>query len=124
MDTLSNNNVVKTPNGRATQKFYFDYKTRTIKSKANNYSFNIASAGRSANMQLAGTNSLWYQIFKMDGAYIVNARGKVVTVQGGDLEASNVGVSKRNGQATQHWSVVYCNTVKDKTSGFNEEFGF
>lgn len=124
MDTLSNNNVVKTPNGRVTQKFYFDYKTKTIKSKSNNYSFNIASSGNSSNMQLAGTNSQWYQIFKMDGAYIVNTRGKVVTVLGGDLEASNVGVSKRNGQATQHWKVVYCNTIKDKTSGFNSEFGF
>lgn len=115
---------MKTANGRSSQKFYFDYKTKTIKSKANNYSFNIASAGGSSNMQLAGTNSQWYQIFKVDGAYVVNTRGKVLTVQGGDLEASNVGVSKRNGHTTQHWKVVYCNTVKDKTSGFNEQFGF
>jgi hypothetical protein len=61
MDHLSNRLVIKTRNGRPTQTFYFDYKTRTIKSKGyvsttNHYSLDI----RNAWLYSYGANSAWY----------------------------------------------------------------
>jgi hypothetical protein len=46
IDFLSNNAVLKTPNGRKTQLFYFDNITKTIRCRDNKYSFNIQSSGR------------------------------------------------------------------------------
>jgi hypothetical protein len=61
----------------------------------------------------------------MDGPYLVNVKGKVLSVHGKkDHEAANVELLKKNGSTHQHWKIVYCNTIKDRTTGFNEEFGF
>jgi hypothetical protein len=40
------------------------------------------------------------------------------------MEAANVELLKKNGSTHQHWKIVYCNTIKDRTTGFNEQFGF
>ena len=51
LDLLGQNMVIKTPNGRKSQVFWFDQRTKTIKSKQNNgWSFNIAGNGGSSNM--------------------------------------------------------------------------
>jgi hypothetical protein len=61
LDLIRNRNmVIKTPNGRNTQVWWFDQKSLTIKTKLNNQSFDIVSSGRSNNMQIWSTNSNWW----------------------------------------------------------------
>jgi len=60
LDRLGNNVVLKTPNGRNTQDWWFDQRSRTVKNKYQNYSFNIQSNGRSNNLAVGGTNSRWW----------------------------------------------------------------
>lgn len=61
LDLISNRNmVVKTSNGRKSQIWYFDQKTLTIKTRANNQSFDIQGSGKQTNMQVWSTNSRWW----------------------------------------------------------------
>jgi hypothetical protein len=61
LDILGRNLVIKTPNGFDTQVFWFDQKSKTIKSQRHKgWSFDIQSAGRSNNMQMWNTNSGWW----------------------------------------------------------------
>ena len=61
LDLVGRNLVIKTKNGRSSQVFYFDAKTRTIKSQQNKgWSFSGRSAGRSNDMEVWNTNSAWY----------------------------------------------------------------
>lgn len=71
-------------------------------------------------MQVANTNSLWSQVWKIDGPHVVNVRGQVLSVLESDAEAANIGVAKKNGNTAQHWKIVYCSTLKDRVTGFNE----
>jgi hypothetical protein len=51
LDLIGNNVVIKSRTGYATQQFYFDQTSKTIKSVAQNRkSFDIASSGRSTNL--------------------------------------------------------------------------
>jgi predicted chitinase len=61
LDLINNRNmVIKTPNGRRTQVWYFDQRTVTIKTRLNNQSWDIQSSGRTENMQIWSTNSGWW----------------------------------------------------------------
>jgi membrane carboxypeptidase/penicillin-binding protein PbpC len=61
LDLVNNRDlVIKTRNGRKTQKWYFDQKTLTIKTRYNNYSWNIVSNGGSSKIQIYSTNSNWW----------------------------------------------------------------
>jgi hypothetical protein len=61
LDLINNRNfVIKTPNGRKTQTWYFDQKSLTIKTRLNNQSFDIKSAGKTRDMQVWSTNSGWF----------------------------------------------------------------
>ena len=61
LDLINNRNmVIKVNNGRNTQQWYFDQKSLTIKTKYNNQSFDIKSAGKTNNMQIWSTNSGWF----------------------------------------------------------------
>jgi hypothetical protein len=60
IDRVGNNVVLKTPNARQTQLWYFHQKSRTIRSRYQNYSFNIQSNGRSNNLAVTTTNSNWW----------------------------------------------------------------
>jgi hypothetical protein len=61
LDLINNRNmVIKTRNGRNTQKWYFDMRSMTIKTRLNNQSWDIQSAGRTNNMQIWSTNSGWW----------------------------------------------------------------
>jgi len=61
LDLVNNRNmVIKTPNGRNTQVWYFDQASLTIKTKLNNQSWDIKNAGRTRNMQVWSTNSGWF----------------------------------------------------------------
>jgi len=73
LDLISNKYmVIKTRNGRKTQTWWFDQASYTIKTKYNNHSWDIKSAGKSADMQVYSTNSQWFQIFKYQGNQFVN----------------------------------------------------
>ena len=61
LDLINNRNmVIKTKNGRKTQVWYFDQKSLTIKTRLNNQSWDIKSAGKTNNMQIWSTNSGWF----------------------------------------------------------------
>jgi hypothetical protein len=47
--------------GRTEQQFFFDYRSKTIKSQRyKDRSFDIQNAGRSNNLQMYTTNSRWF----------------------------------------------------------------
>jgi membrane carboxypeptidase/penicillin-binding protein PbpC len=60
LDLISNKFVIKTRNGRKTQNWWFDQKSLTIKSRSNNYSWNIQSSGNAKDMVVTSTNSNWW----------------------------------------------------------------
>jgi hypothetical protein len=60
---LDNSNrypVVKTPNGRKQQVWYFHQQSMTIRTRYNNQSFDIKSSGKTSDMQIWSTNSGWF----------------------------------------------------------------
>jgi hypothetical protein len=118
--------VIKTSNGRNTQKWYFHQQTLTIRTRLNNQSFDIKNSGKTNDMQIWSTNSQWFQIFKYQNEHFVNwQNGKCLDVSGGkDVEGQAVIVHQRHNGANQRWKVVYVDTVKTETKGLNEEFGF
>ena len=73
LDLINNRNmVIKTPNGRKTQVWYFHQQSLTIRTRYNNQSFDIRSSGRTRDMQIWSTNSGWWQLFKYEGGSLVN----------------------------------------------------
>jgi membrane carboxypeptidase/penicillin-binding protein PbpC len=61
LDLINNRNmVIKTRNGRSTQTWYFDQASLTIKTKLNNQSWDIKSAGKTNDMQVWSTTSGWF----------------------------------------------------------------
>jgi len=60
LDLIGNNMVIKTPNSRKSQIWYFDQRSYTIKSRIVNKSWDIISAGKTAKMQVYTTNSGWF----------------------------------------------------------------
>jgi membrane carboxypeptidase/penicillin-binding protein PbpC len=62
LDIIGRDLVIKTRNGRKTQKWYFHQKSLTIRSRSNNQSWDIKSSGRTNNMQVYSTNgnSVWW----------------------------------------------------------------
>lgn len=61
LDRSGRNLVIRTRNKSSkTQTWYFDWRTRTIKSRVDNLSWDIQSAGKSNNIQVWNTNSQWW----------------------------------------------------------------
>jgi hypothetical protein len=61
LDLINNRNmVIKIPNGRRTQVWYFHQQSLTIRTRYNNQSWDIKSAGRTNDMQIWSTNSGWF----------------------------------------------------------------
>jgi hypothetical protein len=51
LDLINNRNmVIKTPNGRKTQIWYFDQVSKTIKTRYNNQCWDIKTSGKTNNM--------------------------------------------------------------------------
>lgn len=89
-----NTNLQSRVNGKKTQQFTFDEKTKTIQSVGfKGKSLEIQNEGRNGNVQINTVNSRWFQLFRLKGEFIVNEKGKVLDVSGGiDAENSNVQV--------------------------------
>jgi hypothetical protein len=65
-------------------------------------------------------------MFSVDGAYIVNEKGKVLDVSGGqDTENRNVIVYNRHGGLNQQWDVVYADEYPEepRKGELNKDFG-
>jgi hypothetical protein len=61
LDHINNRNmVIKTPNGRNTQEWYFHQQSLTIRTKYNNQSWDIKNSGKTKDMQIWSTNSQWW----------------------------------------------------------------
>jgi hypothetical protein len=129
LDILGNNMVIKRRNGFDSQKWFFDQKTRSIKSvRTPSKSWDIQNSGKAVNMQIYNTNSGWFQLFKWDGkdSFYNVENNKALEVKGGvDEEATNVQVWKRNPKSkAQSWRLVYTSDAKKvATKGLNKEFG-
>jgi hypothetical protein len=60
IDLVGRDLVIKTRNGRSSQEWYFDNRSKTIKSKSNNQSIDIRGSGRQNHLQVWTTNSGWW----------------------------------------------------------------
>jgi membrane carboxypeptidase/penicillin-binding protein PbpC len=60
LDLIGRNLVMKTKNGRNTQVWYFHQQTLTIRSKSNNQSWDIKSAGKTSTMQVWSSSGKWW----------------------------------------------------------------
>jgi hypothetical protein len=60
IDFVSRDLVLKTQNGRTSQRWYFHRATRTIKSRSKNQSIDIKSSGKGDVLQYYTTNSRWW----------------------------------------------------------------
>jgi len=61
LDLIGNRNfVIKTPNGRNTQRWYFHQQSLTIRTRYNNQSWDIKTSGKTNDMQIYSTNSKWW----------------------------------------------------------------
>ena len=128
LDLINNRNmVIKTQNGRRTQVWYFHQQSKTIRTRYNNQSWDIKSAGRTNNMQIWSTNSGWFQVFKYEGNQFINpTNNKALSVAGTkDDEGQAVIVDGNQKRTDQKWQVIYVDQAKKvRTKGFNKEFGF
>jgi hypothetical protein len=127
LDIINNRNlVIKTNNGRNTQKWYFHQQSKTIRTRLNNQSLDIKSAGRTNDMQIWSTNSGWFQVFQfVDGQLVNPSNNKVISVDGRqDEEGQKVIVDGNQKRTDQKWKIVYIDQAKPlRTKGFNKEFG-
>lgn len=121
LDVVDRNIVVKTPNEFDSQVWFFDQKTKTIKSQMyKDRSLDIQNSGNTSNLQLWNTNGGWFQKFKYEQNYFKNVQdGRVIEiVNNNDSEGQNVGVGKLTYQLCQKWNVDYVDQAEDrKTSG-------
>jgi membrane carboxypeptidase/penicillin-binding protein PbpC len=60
LDMVGRAFVIKTRNGRNTQQWYFHQQSLTIRSRSNNQSWDIRSAGKTNDMQVWSTSSKWW----------------------------------------------------------------
>jgi hypothetical protein len=113
--------------GRTAQQFWFDNVSKTIKSQQyKDRSLNIQSNGGGQTLGMTTTNSRWWQIFRLDGAYIKNEKGKVMDVHGGvDAENRNIIVWNRHKGLNQQWDIVYADEYPEepKKGELNKDFG-
>jgi hypothetical protein len=60
IDYVTRDLVIKTQNGRASQKWYFHQPSRTIRGRSANQSIEIKSSGKSNQLHYYSTNSRWW----------------------------------------------------------------
>jgi hypothetical protein len=60
IDYLSRNLLIKTQNGRKSQRWYFHQPSRTIRSREKNQSIDIYNSGKGNYLQYYSTSSRWW----------------------------------------------------------------
>jgi hypothetical protein len=82
-------------------QFMFDCKKNQIttadKSRAGQ-TWEIANRGGSSNVDISGNGNEWYRYWHFSDGYIINQRGQVIQVEGGDRpegNANNLGIGQK-----------------------------
>jgi hypothetical protein len=91
-----------------------------------NNSLEIQGGGMSNNVQLWKTNARWFQMFKSQGDFLINEKGKALDVAyGHDENNKNVEVAKLTKKASQQWEIMYVDEMKPdpKKGELSGEFG-
>lgn len=125
LDLLNNGAVIKTPNGKDSQVWFFDYKTRTIKSQRTKTS-SLDGRSNQLNVYATNTNGQWYQLFKYSGQMIINVKdNRAIDVSAtADKEGQKVHTWTQHNKANQRWKIVYLDKKeREPTKGLNEEWG-
>jgi hypothetical protein len=124
--------VVKAKNGRKSQLWWFDQKTRTVRNEQfRHLTFSIANNGRTIKLIKQRVNGQWWQqwTYNKDTKQWSNPRKESVwtTAQCGDGEAHPVDLtSDKTQKSCTTWKVIYQKDIKDEkieTKGTNEVFG-
>jgi hypothetical protein len=74
LDVRENNVVINQRNNKKTQKWVFDYTSRTIINVATKKSLNFYNN----QVDVRSTTSEWNQLFRFRGDLVVNVKGKVM----------------------------------------------
>jgi len=64
IDVVDNNLVIKTRSSSQTQKWKFDYNSRTVMNVGTKKSMSIQNSGTGSNINVWTTTSEWFQIFR------------------------------------------------------------
>jgi hypothetical protein len=93
-----------------------------------NYAMTIHSNGNSNHMRmLSSITSRWWQMFRLQGAYVVNEKGKVLDVQNhDDVEGRHIFIeNKANNRMSQQWDIIYADEYPEepKKGELNIKFG-
>jgi hypothetical protein len=82
------------------QQWFFDPVAKVIKNNYwKNYVLNIPSNGNANSINtVSSITSRWWQLFRYEGAFVTNEKGKVMDVSGGvDTENRNIIAYKKHG---------------------------
>ena len=117
VDLVGRNMVIKTRNGLPSQEWFFDGKTKTIKSmRTKSYSWNIQNSGRTNNMEVYNTNSRWFQLFvwlKDEGQFWDIHDKRIIEVAGSkDEEGASIALGKDSNKKSNKWKLVYTKDAK------------
>jgi hypothetical protein len=100
LDVRENNVLINKRSGRPSQKWVFDYTSRTIINVATKKSLNFYNN----QVDVRSTTSEWNQLFRFRADLLVNVKGKVMQVDANkDIEGANVGVGSKQGTRNQKW---------------------
>jgi len=98
------------------QQFFFDERSRTIKSMKNkNRGLSIVSRGRGRRATMhQRVESRWWELHRFENDRIVNMRGKVLDVEGhNDRENAYINWdNRRNNRMSQEFEIVYIDDFK------------
>jgi hypothetical protein len=110
---------------RLAQQFYFDGKSKTIRSQQwKNYAVEM----RGNNIRMTSSiKSTWEQMFRFHANMMVNEHGQAWDISNNvDTENRNVIPHNKHGKINQLWDLVYADEYPpEPTKGqLNKEFGF
>jgi hypothetical protein len=111
--------------GRSAQQFFFDGKTKTIRSQQwKNYAVELR--GKDIRMT-SSINSRWPQMFRYQANIMVNEHGLAWDISNNvDVENRNIIAHTKHGKINQLWDLIYADEYPaEPTKGqLNKEFGF
>lgn len=121
LDVRENNVVINARSNRKTQKWVFDYTSRTIINVETKKSLNFYNN----QVDVRATTSEWNQLFRFRADLVVNVKGKVMQVEANkDREGQNVSVGTKQGTRNQKWGILYTDEEDPMKKKTEEEFGF
>jgi len=130
IDSLSGGTVTleNWSRGKASQQFFFDAKTRTIKSMQwKNKSLQISDNGKGHNLTLAKTTARWWQMWYFKNNQVVSERQLVWNIKDEkDDRGVKIDIAKSSpGAASQSWTIMYLDSLPTelRQGELNKDFG-